>query len=144
MEHPQAVTNRPIIYDSEALNERIKIMDLARIENKLIEREFKAVQAGILDGYMKDMNARFELGKYFTSTDEYIHFYNIYLKAQELFIACTDKQQLVLYLLVCKKKKLCECAKELDISSPGVLKHLQLIQKRALKLKINLNGDEQK
>jgi DNA-directed RNA polymerase specialized sigma subunit len=58
----------------------------------------------------------------------------VYVKTGNLYESLTERQAVVLYLYLCADMKLNEIAQHLQISSPGVIKNIKLIQKKARKL----------
>ena len=141
--HSTHYTFKPSLIDNDALNEGQHRLEEAQVENKHTELSFKIVQAAIVDSQdaykSSDLPSELENIKnyYLTELEFEEEALPLYLKVTELYENLTERQAHILYKFVVERFRIIDIANYYKISAPGVKKTLQLIQRKAKKLKIS-------
>ena len=132
-------TFRPPLLDNKNLIIGQERLEKAQINGKKIQEKIEIVQAALLDSRNgNDGKSKLaELKEFYLDTDEFLEALNLYIVVSDLWIQLTEKQQTIIHLFICERKRIIDIALELNISDPAVIKHLTLIKRKSKKLKIN-------
>jgi len=134
-----ATTYKPALLDNNKLLEGQESLELAQLENKQTEFTFRIVQAAIIDSHNSSDTSELEDIKnyYLTSIEFEEKALPIYLATTQLYEQLTERQAKILFKFAVERFRIIDIAHYYHISAPGVKKTLNLIKKKALKLKIN-------
>lgn len=104
--------------------------------HKQLVRALNIIKASIHDAHEPNQTAWLNslIPDYATKKEFDDEVIPLYIKCGTLYEELTERQQNILYMFICQDMKLNEVAKYFDISSPGVIKTLKLIQKKAIKI----------
>lgn len=128
------------IIDNKTLLDAHDKFEEAQAENKHTSLVFEIVRAAIVDEHDNPSPSELESLKSYYETDPESfeeEALPIYMTTTQLYENLTERQCNILYKYVVEKFRVKDIANYYSISAPGVIKTIQLIQKKALKLKLN-------